>query len=189
MPEVNQDVLNKMLRNISDPKLRQNYSHIITGKFRFNIYCLSKDWSEEIEVPMLDEQGEQVYYKSGDHIGEPRRKKETIIHKGCDGRLVGYIADDGTVISEDKIDKETGEELSGIASSRDRFDGRKGFSCHCGNSSIIARQEEGVIVPRKIPTQEDLMEIANNLNRNPVLDGVAVNGLQEYDGFRIQENN
>lgn len=148
---VQNGILNNMLKNIADPRLRETYGAIIAGKFPFHVYCMT-----------------------------PKSKR----HKP--GVLIGYVDNKGRAI-EETVQGKDGDPVSGIATSRDRLDGRKGFSCWCGNSSIVAAEEQGVIVPRHVPTQEDLLTIHGRLQQSKKGDLQFVNGKVEYDGFMIEE--
>lgn len=151
MQQFHQSLLNTMLKNVSDPQLRETYGAILNGKFPFMVYCLSKK---------------------------------------CKGKLIGYLDNNNRAIDEPTINKD-GEPISGIETSRDRFDGRKGFKCYCGNDSILAEEEKGIlnrtIVPVP-PTRDDMNEIFSRLQKSKkdVL-MFDQNHQVEYDGFRIKE--
>lgn len=74
----------------------------------------------------------------------------------------------------------------GLQSYRHRFDGLTGFSCTCGNRSIVAEAEEGHI-SGVIPTRTDLEKIHAKLQKNKTK--VQESGAEvTYDGFRIVNN-
>lgn len=149
-----------MLKNISDPSLRETYGNILSGKYRFLVYC-------------LDPQINPVTKK-------PFHKKDT---------LIGYITESNKVIDNPVLNKK-GQLISGIETSRDRFDGRKGFRCYCGNWSIQAPEEEGVLQQSAIPlppTQSDLIKIHENIQSSGKGPLEFINGRAEYDGFAIEE--
>lgn len=144
-----------MLKNISDPKLREIYGNILSGNFPFKVYCMN-----------------------------PQSKTHKL------GLLIGYIDGKGRCIEEITLDK-SGAPIAGIETSRDRFDGRKGFRCHCGNWSIQAAEERPVLGKYKIPvppTKEDLLEINARIQKTgKTLGMVFSNGKLEYDGFMIEQ--
>lgn len=100
------------------------------------------------------------------------------------GRLIGYIDQQGRCIEELSKNKK-GEIIAGLATSRDRFDGRKGFSCYCGNSSIVAKEEEDTVVPGWTPNRTDLERIYRRVG---VKQQVRNTQVDEYDGFRVEVN-
>lgn len=163
MPNIQQSVLNGMLKNVSDPKLRETYGAILSGKFPYKVYCI-------------------------DPHTLPGDKKPA----HAPGALIGYIDKKGRCIDEPVQDK-SGRPISGIETSRDRFDGRKGFRCYCGNWSIQAPEEQerlgGKAGARPFPpSQDDLVAIHEALQKSGKRIGMDfVNGFMEYDGFRIEE--
>lgn len=162
MPNVKTSVLNGMLKNIKDPKLRETYAAILSGKFPFAVYCMN---------PQKD----------------PKNKRKQMHPKGV---LIGYIDGKGRCIDDPKADKD-GRPISGIETSRDRFDGRKGFRCYCGNWSIEANEEQGIINRGPLPgppSREDMMRIHDKLQKSKKPLGMQfINGQMEYDGFLIKE--
>ena len=158
--QVNQSVAQGMLRNISDPALRETYGNILSGKYRFLVYCL-----------------------------DPRTNPETgkPFHKA--GALIGYVTKTNKVIDNPTQNK-AGLPVAGIETSRDRFDGRKGFRCYCGNWSIQADEEKGVLKQSRFPTpptQDDLFKIHENLQKSGKGPLQFINGRAEYDGFALEE--
>lgn len=161
MTQIHDSVLNGMLKNITDPKLRETYGAILSGKFPYKVYCM-------------------------DPQTLPGEKKPA--HKA--GVLIGYIDKKGKVITE-PAQRKDGEIVSGVETSRDRFDGRKGFKCHCGNWSIQAPEEQPTFSKYKFPvppTKQDLVDIHEALQKSGKRLGMDfVGGVMEYDGFRIEE--
>lgn len=161
--QVNNSVLNGMLKNVTDPKLRETYGAIISGKFPYRVFC-------------MDPQA-------------IRGEKKAAHAKGV---LIGYIDGKGVCIDE-PVGRKDGEIVSGIETSRDRFDGRKGFRCYCGNWSIQAPEEQPTFKKYKFPappSQADLNEIFAALKKSGVTPGYQfINGSMEYDGFKIEEIN
>jgi hypothetical protein len=155
--QVQQKLVNNMLKNIKDDKLRETYGQIIQGNYPYSVYCM-----------------------------DPQNK----MHKP--GLLIGYIRKDGRTVEEETLDERKtspthGLKIAGLITSRDRFDGRKGFRCECGNSSILAEQEQGIIGQGQ-PTQADLYQVAENLQRKPTLEVPFINGAREYEGFKVEAN-
>lgn len=163
MTKVQQSIMNGMLKNISDPKLRETYGAILSGKFPFRVYCINP----------------QVL---------PGEKK--IAHEP--GVLIGYIDNRGKCIDE-PTQRKDGLPVAGIETSRDRFDGRKGFRCYCGNWSIQAPEEQPTLGGKANarpfpPTQKDLTDIHAALAKsNKEFGTIFIDGVSEYDGFRIEE--
>lgn len=122
----------------------------------------------------------------GDILSGKMPKSVHCLSAKCKGRLVGYIQVDGKVIEEPTFDKKTKEKIAGVVTSRDRFDGKKGFHCACGNRSILAKEEQGIISSNP-PTQNDIMKIASRLQKRGNKQTPVINGTEEVDGFRIQE--
>lgn len=96
--------------------------------------------------------------------------------------VIGYIYSSGRI---EGAQNSKGEMM--LRSSRDRFDGNKGFECWCGNDTRIAEVEAEDIDKRgNPPTRNGLENILKKLNMKkeayPVKDGA-----QNIDGFIIQE--
>lgn len=163
MTNIQQSITNGMLKNITDPKLRETYGAILSGKFPFKVYCL-------------------------DPQTLPGEKKPA--HKA--GVLIGYIDNRGRCIDE-PVQRKDGRPISGIETSRDRFDGRKGFRCYCGNWSIQAPEEQPTLGGKQHahpfpPSRDDLIAINEAIQKSGKRIGSDfVNGSMEYDGFRIEE--
>lgn len=153
---VHNSVLNAMLQNVADPKLRETYGAIIAGKFPYEVYCM-----------------------------DPQNKA----HKP--GVLIGHIDGKGRCIDEPTTNSK-GVPVAGIETSRDRFDGRKGFRCYCGNWSIQAAEEKPTFQKYKYPvppTQADMNEIFGAIQASGKVQGPEfIDGRMEYDGFAIVEN-
>lgn len=157
-------LLNDMLKGISDPKLRQTYGNIISGKMPFAVYCLDPQKNPE--------------------TGKPFHAKK------C---KIGYLDVNGNALDAQTVDKNK-EPIAGIVSSRDRFDGRKGFKCYCGNESIRSPEEAAVIgtvkkVPRfnRPPTRDELGKIFQEMQKSGKTGLEFINGWAEYDGFGLEE--
>ncbi len=159
---VQNSLINNMLQNIPDPKLRETYGAIASGKFSIAVYCMN---------PMR----------------LPGEKKNA--HKM--GVLIGYIDLKGRCVDEPVAHK-NGTVVSGIETSRDRFDGRKGFKCYCGNWSIQAPEEQPTFEKSNNaalpPTREGLEEIFAAITKSGKVQGYNfINGVMEYDGFKLEE--
>ncbi len=159
MTHVPDAVVQGMLKNITDPKLRETYGSILNGDFPFKVYCMTP------------------------HSGLNGKD----IHPA--GTLIGYIDGKGRCIEEPTLNKK-GEPIAGIETSRDRFDGRKGFRCYCGNWSIQSPEEKPVLGKYKYPvppTKDDLGEIQQRLQASgKQLGQQFIGGKMEYDGFMVE---
>lgn len=163
--QVNTGILQGMIKNVADPGLRALYGGIISGKYPYKVYCLNPGKDVKTGRPM--------------HPGKV---------------VIGFIDRRGGVIDKQIISKSSGEPVAGIASSRDRLDGRKGFKCYCGNSSIRAEEEARVIgtekqVPRftRPPTREEIGGIYQELQKSGKGPLHFEAGYTEYDGFGLEE--
>lgn len=101
----------------------------------------------------------------------------------CKGKVIGHIYHDGQVIEVSSMN-DNGV-VSGVLSSRKRFDGYMGFRCACMNNSILCEAEDGIIADR-VPTKDDLAEIAESLKRNPPKYFEKNNAI-EIDGFIMEK--
>lgn len=159
MTHVPNSVVQGMLKNITDPKLRETYGNILNGNFPYKVYCMTP------------------------RAGADGKDK----HKP--GILIGYIDGKGRCIEEPTLAK-SGQPIAGIETSRDRFDGRKGFRCYCGNWSIQAPEEQPVLGKYKYPvppTKADLAEISERVHASGKTPGmVFIAGKSEYDGFMVE---
>lgn len=154
---VRSNLLNDMLSNISDPKLRDTYAQVISGKFPFIVYCMDP----------------QINPATG------------LSHEA--GVLIGYVRRNGKTVEEVVVD-EDGTRIAALVSSRDRFDGQKGFRCLCGNSSIVCPEEADIVVPGWFPNKADLTKIAKRLEGQvKKAKALTVGSSVEYDGFRVEE--
>lgn len=154
-----------MLQNIPDPKLRETYGAIASGKMSYRVSCVNPQ-----KLP-----------------GEKRNAH-------AKGVVIGYIDLKGRCVDE-PVSRKDGEIVSGIETSRDRFDGRKGFKCYCGNDSIRAAEEMAVIgdyketpIFARPPSKKELSGIYNELQLSGKTPGYEfINGSMEYDGFKVEE--
>ena len=116
-----------------------------------------------------------------------KNSKGKLFHKK--GALIGYMDGKHKCIDEPRIDN-NGVPVSGIETSRDRLDGRKGFRCYCGNWSIEAREEQGSIQRGLItgpPTKKDILTIHDKLQKSGKKLGMQFSGgVAEYDGFLVR---
>jgi len=151
-----------MLKNISDPKLRETYGAILNGKYAHQVFCLN---------PGIDPTTKKPFHKPNFPIG--------------------YISTSGKVIDQCAVNKK-GVPFAGIETSRDRFDGRKGFRCYCGNWSIQSPEEQPVLGGRERaqstpPTREQMLEIHARVQKSGKGALNFVGGRAEYDGFALEE--
>lgn len=161
---INQAIANNMLKNISDPRLRETYGNILSGKYAQKVYCVNPQINPDTKKPFHG----------------PKMP-------------IGFVTRNGQVIDVLVQDKKTGQPLAGIETSRDRLDGRKGFRCYCGNWSIQSEEERGVLetaktpMAAKPPTQEQMMEIFKRVEKSNKGPLQFIKGWAEYDGFALEE--
>jgi hypothetical protein len=104
------------------------------------------------------------------------------------GVLIGYITKNNRCIDEQTRNKDD-EIVAGIETSRDRFDGRKGFKCYCGNWSIQCEEEAlpQSAIPRP-PTRDEIFEIHERLMKSDRPQGMDFSaGPMTYDGFKVEK--
>lgn len=156
-----QSVINQMLKNIPDSKARQMYGQLLNRKLTKRVLCLSRACGGRV-IAYIDD-------KNNCHEEKPLLKQITVRPKK--GKIPAI---------------KTKKYVSGLSSSRLRLDGKWGFHCYCGNRSILAREEKGIIGMTP-PTKRDLEEIASRLGRRrePVVASPAK--VQEVDGFRVED--
>lgn len=158
--QANAATINEMIKSIPDPRMREMYGNIVSGQYKFKVYCIN---------PRVNPATRKPYHA-----------------KMC---AIGYIAGNGQVVDAQTVDKR-GEPIAGIESSRDRFDGRKGFKCYCGNWSIQCEEELGVLKQSRAPlppTKSELQQIFEKLKSSGKQQLKFVNGAASYDGFLLQE--
>lgn len=178
--QVSDELVNQMLRNL--PQDQQNVvAGILTEEYTHEVICNSQDEYEDVEVPVTDEDGNQVFFKSGKRKGEPKTTKEKkLVQEGAKGRVIAYITTDNKVVP---VKDELGRMW--LRSSRRRLDGEWGFQSWCGTDSLVAEAEKDIIGEHQ-PTKDDLYRIATNLNENKPK-YATINGEREVDGFVIRE--
>lgn len=160
--QVQDSILQGMIKNIADPGLRDTYGHIISGRYAYRVHCLK---------PGINPATKKPFHKAN--------------------MPIGWITQKGRVIDACTSNKK-GVPLAGIETSRDRFDGRKGFRCYCGNWSIQCEEEQGVMKQSPIlggvaPTKEDMTQIAERLQKSKKGALQFIGGRAEYDGFALEE--
>ena len=180
--QVNDQIVNQMLRNL--PQDQQNaFAAVLRNEVAYEVICNTKDVTEDRDVPTLDEDGKEQFYKSGDRKGELKTHKETVVvQQGTNGRVIAYINNDGSVTP---LKDENG--VMWLRSSRRRTDGEYGFECWCGLDSRIAPNEAGILkADGTQPTKEDLYRMAENLQKQPPK-YATINHERDVDGFIIRK--
>lgn len=179
--QVSNKAMEEILKN-ADPQSRRVMANILTGKIVANIYCLSEDIKEKREVPMLDDEGNQQLYKSGENKGQPKtRQEEVVVREGCKGRHIGVYYDSGRA---EPVRSKEGYYY--LRATRKRLDGAIGCECWCGNDSRIASQEAGELrFDGQPPTKQGLEKIFENIQKNPTVFKTK-NGRTEVDGFAFE---
>lgn len=84
--------------------------------------------------------------------------------ESCNGNIVGFLSINGKIVERNNDDYKTVGPKWGISSFRMRPDGVMGFCCWCGNSSIKAPEEEG-IVGAGMPTKEEMAEVFDKISK------------------------
>lgn len=183
--------IEEMLKNV-DPQSRKVMANILTGKIVANIYCLSEDIESTREVPIVDKNGTQEVYKTGDRKGQTKTKKESYIsRKGCNGRHIGVIYDSGRdnqgnmITRAEPVRADDGNYY--LRSTRLRMDGAMGVECWCGQDSRISAQEAGDLrFDGQAPSKEGLEAIFKRIQKNPTVVEIK-NGRTVVDGFAFEE--
>lgn len=182
MPHVPNTAIEEMLRN-ADPQSAAIMANILNGTIVGKIYCLSTDIKEKRDFPVIDDDGNLVYYKTGKNKGVQKTEtRDVLIREGCKDRLIGYIYDNGQV---EPVKAEDGNLY--LRSTRKRLDGAVGCECWCGNDSRIALQEAGDIdFSGAQPTREGLNNIFRKVQKNPTI--IENKGNRSIvDGFAFEE--
>ncbi len=159
--QVPNSVMQGMLKNISDPRLRETYGNILSGSYAYAVYCIN-----------------------------PQKNPATGKPFHANPCKIGFLTKRGQVIDAMTTDKKTRQPIAGIETSRDRFDGRKGFRCYCGNWSIQSEEEQGVLKQSTVPmppTKDELQQIFGRVQASGKGQLQFINGIAEYDGFRLEE--
>lgn len=178
MPQVSNDQLKDLLSGIQDPGLRAQLEESISGVVVAEVRCLSEDIEDMVEVPVTDKKGEPVLKLDG----TPKTKQEKqIVRPGCKGRVIGHRMNSGNW-----VDVPNSSPKWGLNSTRARLDGQMGFSCRCGQYSIVAEAEDGVI-GGSVPRRDDLIKVHQNLQKKPTKVTRTVDGATEVDGFKVTE--
>lgn len=158
--QVHESIAQGMLKGISDPALRETYGSILNGNYAFQVLCLT---------PGIDPISKKPFHKAGAPIG--------------------YLTKTGGVVDACAVNRK-GVPIAGIETSRDRFDGRKGFRCYCGNWSIQAPEEQPVLGGKERaqavpPTRDQMLEINDRIIKSKKGSLQFVDGRAEYDGFAL----
>lgn len=187
---VHQDnLVNDMLRNLPDPKLREQYGRLLSGEIVKQVKCLSEDIYEDREVPVLDDNGDPVIYQKGKNKGLPKTEvKNLLVRAGCKGRVIAVISKNGKVTETEPVASEDGPNgiySSGLEGSRIRLDGTLGFRCYCGQNSILLEEEQGVITNR-LPSEADLNTIALRLSKRTNII-IPEHVKAQKEGFAVED--
>lgn len=157
-------IAKEMLNNIPDPRMRKLYGDILAGRKNLAVYCMNPA---------------KVY------------GKRALVHPK--EYLIGYVEPSGHVLDSPSVDEDRNF-VAGIETSRDRLDGRKGFKCYCGNTSIRSEEEQQVLgsyaeVPiiSTPPTREQLTSVFELVQKNKKGQLQFVDGAANYDGFMLKE--
>jgi len=180
--QVNDQTVNEMLRKL--PQDQQNqFAAILRNEVAYEVVCNTKDQTEEVDVPTLDEDGNKQFYKTGKNKGELKTHKETVVVKqGTNGRVIAQVMNDGSVVP---VNDENG--FMWLRASRRRTDGEIGFECWCGLDSRIAPNEQGILHDNgNQPTKEDLYHMAENLRKQPPK-YATINHERDVDGFILRK--
>lgn len=111
----------------------------------------------------------------------------------CKGRVIGHQYVDGQWVGDvqEKVVKK-GDPKKGrfpvtsrLESYRVRFDGQTGFRCGCGNNSLLAPAEDGVI-GQAPPTKNDLRKIYGNLQSKSADYKELPGGSIRVGGFTVR---
>lgn len=183
------NLIEDMLRNIPDPRMREQYGRLVSGEIIAQVQCLSEDVFEDREFDVLDKHGNPVLYKSGTKKGEPKTEvRNTLVRKGCKGRVIANVGKDGNVVETPPVQDDDGPNgiyCSGLEGHRIRLDGTLGFRCYCGQNSILLEEEQGIITAGP-PSEADLNTIALRLSkRTNIMTPPHVTALKE--GFMVVE--
>lgn len=174
--QISNEQLHALLSNIPDPKMRKELSDIATGKITHEILCLSEDVFIDTDEPVLNKKDEPILNKDG---SAKTKSVKTLLREGCKGRSIAKVYSGGKIVMTSSDGK------AWLKSSRDRFDGNKGFQCWCGQDSLLAKQEMGHI-GESVPSNEDLGAIWQKITKDPSSYPV-INGEKIVDGFMIKE--
>lgn len=183
------NLIRDMLKNITDPKLREQYGRLLSGDVVKVVKCLSDDIYEMQDVPILNKKGEPKLYTTGKKKGQPKtERKNVLVRKGCKGRIIANISSSGKVTETtpvEDVNGRYGKYSSGLEGHRVRLDGTLGFRCYCGNNSILLEEEKGIItaVP---PSEQDLQTIALRLSKrtNIIL---PAHVRDQKEGFAVED--
>lgn len=192
MPNISQKAIEEMLRN-ADPQSRRVMKSILNGRVVANIFCLSEDIVGTRKVPVLDDDGNPVVYKTGKNKGQPKTETEEYLQReGCKGRHIGVVYATGEhdqngnpVTRVEPVKSDDGNFY--LRSTRKRLDGAMGCECWCGNDSRISAQEAGDLkFDGQPPSKQGLESIFKRIQKNPTVVEIK-NGRTVVDGFAFEE--
>lgn len=167
---------------------RREIEMTLKGKHTHRILCLSEDIKQMQDVPVLDEKGEPVLYKTGKHKGEPKtEKKEVVVREGCYGRHIGNIISLGEGLRPQIRGTVDDQNRQFLRVHRFRMDGFIGFKCLCGQDSRIAEAEQGIFDYKgTIPDRSGMEQIFDRVRKRPPMYPIVA-GKQIIDGFMLEE--
>lgn len=180
--QANDQIINNMLRNL--PQDQQNqFAAILRNDVEYEVICNTKDQTEDRDVPTLDADGNEQFYKTGERKGQLKTHKESVVvQQGTNGRVIAHVMKDGSVVP---VTDENG--VMWLRSSRRRTDGEIGFECWCGLDSRIAPNEQGILkADGTQPSKDDLYRMAENLQNSPPK-YATINHERDVDGFIIRK--
>jgi len=109
-----------------------------------------------------------------------RKDLKVTCNKCKQSGIVSVIKNQDPMLKQKYIIDWSNSKGNNIISFRHRLDDKFGFECICGNSSILARAEKGVITENK-PSREDISEVITRLNKE------VRTTSNKVDGFTIEE--
>lgn len=178
--QVNDELVNQMLRSLPADQ-REQMANILVGEVAYEVIDPTDDVLVDVDVPVLDADGQPAFYKTGKNKGEPKLKKEKqLVQEGGNNRVIAHIMTDGSVVA---LRDEKGRMW--LRSSRRRTDGEWGFQSWSGLDTLLADHEKGIISEAQ-PTKDDLFELAKRLDAKPPKYD-TINGEKMVDGFIIRE--
>lgn len=94
--------------------------------------------------------------------------------------MISIIENHDPMLKQKYIADWGNSKANNIISFRHRLDDKFGFECICGNYSILAKAEAGILIGEK-PSKEDIKEVITRLNKE------VRTTSNKVDGFKIEE--